>query len=61
MILNMILKVPGPPEPLNKLKNRFFKKSQNFQKIAKKYDDDDDDDPTGTSPLLVRLFGRPAS
>ena len=35
MILNTILKVPGPPGRLNKPKNQFFKKSQNFQKIAK--------------------------
>ena len=36
-MLNSILMVPGPPERLNKLKNRFFEKSENFQKITKKY------------------------
>ena len=35
MILNTILKAPGPPDRSNKPKNKFFKKSQNFQKIAK--------------------------
>ena len=35
LMLNTILKAPGPPGRLNKLKNRFFEKSQNFQKIAK--------------------------
>ena len=34
-MLNTILKAPGPPDRLNKLKNWFFKKSQNFQKFAK--------------------------
>ena len=33
MILNTILKAPGPLGPPNKPKKRFFKKSQNFQKI----------------------------
>ena len=27
--------VPGPPERLNKLKNRFFEKSENFKKLQK--------------------------
>ena len=35
MILKTILKAPGPPGPLNKPKNRFFQKSQHFQKITK--------------------------
>ena len=36
-MLNSILMVPGPPERLNKLKNRFFEKSDD-------YDDDEDDE-----------------
>ena len=34
-MLNSILMVPGPPERLNKLKNRFFEKSENFKKLQK--------------------------
>ena len=42
--------VPGPPERLNKLKNRFFETSENFKKLQKIIKNPDRAGPGRTEP-----------
>ena len=54
-MLNSILMVPGPPERLNKLKNRFYEKSENFEKLQTIINDTDKGWRKDASKLLMRM------